>query len=290
MSKVLCPKCGNVANGGPGFWGHSKPYCLSCGWNLEFARETERASLKQLPWSLLLLAAFFIFIGFLSKSGFALLPFLFLCVFLVGGAIMSWRKLRLIEASHPAVAYTTVLPAAPPAEEVSRQTHINADRHLWALIKPRRVRLKPIARVIVVALPISWIFIAYFGYQMIRNEVVVASPLAMLRDIGVFLLFALIWSAIGIKTARTAMRDRKLLADGEFTRGVVTHQEAIGGKHRRSQICYQFRDLAGRLVQGKGTDESWEFYEDMQVPVFYNAQDPDENVALCATSCALIKN
>ncbi len=42
---------------------------------------------------------------------------------------------------------------------------------------------------------------------------------------------------------------------------VVIHQETWRGKHRHSQIRYEFRDSSGRLAQGKGTDESWGLYE-----------------------------
>jgi hypothetical protein len=56
MKKLACPKCGMVTMGGSGFWGTSKPYCSFCGWNLQAAKELERASLKQLPKSLLFLA------------------------------------------------------------------------------------------------------------------------------------------------------------------------------------------------------------------------------------------
>jgi hypothetical protein len=73
--------------GGSGFWGTSKPHCSFCGWNLQLAKEVEQASLKQLPRSLLLLAGFFAFVGFLSKSGFALFPFLFLSVFVVAARL-----------------------------------------------------------------------------------------------------------------------------------------------------------------------------------------------------------
>jgi len=36
---------------------------------------------------------------------------------------------------------------------------------------------------------------------------------------------------------------------------------------------------------GKGTDESWGLYEDMEAPIFYNPTNPSENVTLCAATC-----
>src|SRR6267142_490089 len=248
MKKLTCPKCGMEVIGGSGFWGTSKPYCSFCGWNLQLAKEIERESLRQFPRNLLLFARFFAFVGYLSKSGFAFFPFLFLSVFVVGRAIVSWRKLKLLEVSHPAVAYANTLPWAMAAKENIKKTPVNTHLYLSALSKPRMVRFKPVARV---------------------------------------LLFALIWSVIGITIIRSARRDRKLLAEGDVAMAIVTHQELIRGKHRRSQIRYEFRDASGRLVQGKGTDESWGLYEDMEAPILYNPTNPSENVTLCAATCEL---
>jgi len=287
MKKIFCPRCGMEAIGGNGFWGTSKPYCSLCGWNVSLAKETERASLKQLPWALLLFASFFAFVGYLSKSGFALFPFLFLSVFVVVGAIASWRKLKLLEVSHPAAAYASTLPSVMAAKETLKKTPVNTHLYLSGLSKPRIVRFKPVARVITIAFPISWIFIVYFGFKIMRDEIAVSSPLATLRDLGPLLLFALIWSVIGITTIRSARRDRKLLSEGELAIAIVTHQELSGGKRRQSKIRYEFKDVTGRLVRGGGTDESWELYEDMEVPVFYDAEDPGKNVALCAATCEL---
>jgi uncharacterized membrane protein YoaK (UPF0700 family) len=113
------------AIGGSTFWGLSKPYCSFCGWNLQLAKDMERASLKQWAWSLLLFAVFFVLVGYLSKSGFAFFPFLFLSVFVIGGAIASWRKLKLLEASHPATAYTNTLSSVTTTKESSREIRIN---------------------------------------------------------------------------------------------------------------------------------------------------------------------
>jgi hypothetical protein len=213
-----------------------------------------------------------------------------LSIFIIGGAITSWRRLRVLEAAQPTPVYenarTSVI--APKASPKQDRTNAQQYLYLWALTKPRRVRLKPVARVITIAFPISWIFIVYFGFQIVRDEIAVSGPLATLRDLGPLLLFALVWSVIGITTIRTARRDRRLLADGNLAIGTVTHQELSGGKHQTSQIQYEFQDSNGRRVHGDGTDESWEVYEDMEVPVFYDPEVPRRNVALCGATCELI--
>ena len=80
MSAILCPRCGTEAAGGKGFWGLSKPFCTSCGWNVALAKEEKRSELKQLPMSLLLIAGFFGAIAYFSKQELSLFPLLFFLV------------------------------------------------------------------------------------------------------------------------------------------------------------------------------------------------------------------
>jgi hypothetical protein len=175
----MCPKCGMEAISGSGFWGSSKPYCSFCGWNLQAAKELEKASLRELPKTLLLFAAFFGVLGYLFKSGFALIPFLFLSVFIVASGIVSWRKLKLLETSHPEALYTGSQTSSMAANEGMRRVRTNANQHLWGLSKPRRVRLKPVPLVISIAFPISWIFIAFFGYQAVRDQFGASYPITL---------------------------------------------------------------------------------------------------------------
>jgi len=93
-------------------------------------------------------------------------------------------------------------------------------------------------------------------------------------------LFVLIWLSITIPTIRGVFRDRRLLSNGEIGIAVVTRQSSTGGKTKTSRIEYQFKDAAGRQYSGKSTDESRELYEDMETPVFYNPENPAENIAL----------
>jgi hypothetical protein len=279
MPYVLCPKCRNEAIGGSGFWGASKPYCSYCGWNLERAKETERKALKQAPWTLLLFIAFFVALGYVSKSGFSLFPFLFLSLFIAGYVIV-WRKLRLLESSHPAGAYTSAATGIL-ADRQDLQNITGSFQYLQNLNRPRPVRLKPVPRIISIAFPLSIVLIAILGYQMVR--------LSPLKDLIPILFVSLIWSTIGIMTIRTARRDRRLLSDGEFAVGIITSQELSGGKHRRSTIRYQFKNAAGLLVEGEGTDDSRHLYEDMQIAVFYDPAHASENVALACASCEFEK-
>jgi hypothetical protein len=62
--------------------------------------------------------------------------------------------------------------------------------------------------------------------------------------------------AIAIMSIRRAIRDQKLLVEESLAFGVVTRQYLTGGKHRRSEIQYEFKDAAGRAYIRSATDDS----------------------------------
>ena len=281
MKTIFCPKCGMEPIGGSGFWGTSKPYCSFCGWNLELARDIERASLKQLPWGFALFASFCALAGYLSKSGFLLFPFLLASVFLVASAIASWRKLKLLEASHPTTAYATPLPSVTAPEAKAQANRGAAFEHLRFLTTPRQVRFKPVPRVISIAFPISVVAGLYWAFLLARAGITMSS------DLLVLLGGAIVWSAIAITSIRRAIRDRKLLAEGNLAIAVITRQYLTGGKHQRNQIEYEFKDAAGRTYLRSVTDDSRTLYEEMETPVFYSPTNPEVNVPLATASCEL---
>ncbi|MBZ5526402.1 MAG: hypothetical protein LAN71_00670 [Acidobacteriia bacterium] len=274
---------------GSGFWSTPKPYCSFCGWNLNLARGIERKSLKQLPWGFLFITSFYAALRYVFKIEFPFFFVLIACVFLIFGAIVSWRRLKLLKTSHPEEAYTNVLPSVKAAQDKAKQARRDPYQHLQILLKPRQVRLKSVPRAIAFAFPISWIFIVYFGYLIVRDQIAASGALSTSGNLAAFLWFTFIWALIAIPTIRSARRDRRLLAEGDLAMATITHQELTSGKHRRSEIHFQFRDAAGKLALGEGTDDSRLLYEDMEIPVFYNPDNPLENVALATASCELVE-
>jgi hypothetical protein len=244
------------AIGGSGFWGTSKAYCSFCGWNLVRAKETEREALKQLPWGFLLLLIFCALTGYSRKSGFtfSFSVFAVFSAFLLTLGIVTWRKLRILETSHPSASYVNPVTSTIRVEQGSRPTGIDRCHYLATLPKPRRVRVKPIPRIIAIAYPLSMVFVIYFGYETARNDIVVSGLRAMFGNLGFFLFFSLVWSGVGLMTIRKTRRDRRLLGEGALAIATITSQELTGGKHRRS----------------------------------YNPSDPLENVVLETAACELV--
>ena len=107
-------------------------------------------------------------------------------------------------------------------------------------------------------------------------------------DVAFFLAFAGISLTVMGGTIRSVFRDRRLIANGDIAVGVIVCQETIGGKSKTSRIEYDFKDAAGRTYTGKCDDGSRELYEVMQTLVFYNRDNPAENVALVGAKFDLV--
>jgi hypothetical protein len=288
MPEIQCPKCGALALGGRTTWGQSTPYCTVCGWNVERAKERERKALKQLPFAVLWFA-FIVGIGGYSssfKSGMGFIAIVFAGV-LAAAAFRSWKKLKDLSRCEPHVKPATDLKLPSSSSPDALRNRIVYDR-LIALGKPRRTKLKKSSFVLLavfacIAGVALWTFAV--GHQTNRPK---ANPGNTITDVAFFLIFGIISTAIVGGTLRSVFRDRRLLADGDIAIAVITSQGIAGGKSKTSRIKYDFKDAAGRVFSGKSYDESRELYEDMQTIVFYNRDNPSENVPVVGAMFKLV--
>lgn len=99
--------------------------------------------------------------------------------------------------------------------------------------------------------------------------------------VPLFILYA--W----LQDLRHEVRNRSMLELGKLTVGHVTSQETVGGKSKRSQITYTFKDESGFERSGKGTDRSRKYLEGMPLLVFFDQSDPAKSVAACCTTWRL---
>jgi hypothetical protein len=82
-----------------------------------------------------------------------------------------------------------------------------------------------------------------------------------------------------LQDLRHEIRNRSLLELGKLTVGRVMSQETVGGKSKKGQITYAFRDDAGFERSGKGTDRSRKYQTGMPLLVFFDQNDPAKSVA-----------
>ena len=102
--------------------------------------------------------------------------------------------------------------------------------------------------------------------------------------------FLVIFASSWVYELRRELRNRPILANGEFALGRVTSQQDVGGRTRKSKIAYEFTDALGRTWTGKGYDSTKAYTANTSLIVFYESNDPSQNVALCTTVWRLRSN
>jgi hypothetical protein len=162
---------------------------------------------------------------------------------------------------------------------------------IYELPTPRRVRVGPVHRVLIGALPVASVFLIYSGVQELQSSRQIGTHWSFL-DSAYFEIFTpvilIVISGIALWRVR---RDAALLRDGALVEGVVTHQKqvAAGGRGNRkvNRVRYRFNDASSQMFQGTARDETGKLRVDMTVPVFYDPKNPERNVAICSACCEL---
>ena len=175
----------------------------------------------------------------------------------------------------------------------TRDEHLPASyAYILSLPKPRRVQANALTLIIIGSLPLASIFLVYSGLQTFLSLRQASTKQSFLYPATLGLLVPAILIVISSYAFWKLRRDMALLRYGELAIGVVTHQKLVlisgrGGRRRQSRIRYRFKDPAGQLFQGTGTDNSKKLLVNMAVPVFYKAEDPEQNVSICTAICEL---
>jgi hypothetical protein len=149
------------------------------------------------------------------------------------------------------------------------------------LPRPRPVRMsirgKMMAAIVSVALLTSFGAYAAADVVMRRNARI---PYAGPSQFPIYILsivFALIFTIV---MANIIGRQKSLLAEGEMGMArVVDRVLARNG----ANIRYDFTTALGEHVSGSAPDGSRKLSVGMNVPVFYDAQNPKKQLALCAS-------
>jgi hypothetical protein len=293
MIAIKCPQCGAQTTNRKASWGPDKPCCPVCGWNLERAKEDERQELRRAPVVLLCCALVLGVVGYrfaTATNGTSLVLFIVVAI-AVGMALASRIKLKAMGASQSSTAFSdTSRPASPIESLTAKESSIRlVYESVLTLSKPRRTSLKASTVVkLVVFLCIIYLAWQFFG---LAQHATFSKP----KTIGTiaYLVFVVVlaasWATKGVAMVRSVFRDRNLLANGEVAIAIVVRQQTdTGGRYKTSAIEYQFEDQSDRRYMGKCDDNSLELYEDMQTLVFYNRDNPAENVALVGATSELV--
>lgn len=164
-------------------------------------------------------------------------------------------------------------PVAGPFDEIGGA--------LASMPAPRDVRLSRRGKTTVTVLMIA-LLAALAGYlatlAVARRALGDQSPQASQFPLDALAIGVI--AVISIVLLTLVARQKQLMAEGEVAIARVTRRWQT---HRGPAIRYEFMTLRGEHLQGGAGDGSRQLAVGMNVPVFYDAQKPKRQLALCAS-------
>ena len=252
-----------------------KIYCPQCGWNRDEADKQTRLLLRLLPVLVILFDApliIWIFVGhaevpILAALGVLAIVPAMLVVLVVTG------KVRIGGSGAPPQSGTN--PVAAPSEDLAEQYRILAE-----LPCPRPVRLSRSGKTNITVLAVALLMFAG-----VLVAVAVLQPPGARRNLGasnllVYVLPVGLLTLITFAMQRALLQQRHLLSEGKMAMGRVTKQWVA---RNGNGIRYEFSIPAGKTFSRMTVDNQRRIFPGMNVPVFYDAQQPKKQVALCAS-------
>lgn len=211
----------------------------------------------------------------LFRGGVALLrPVVFL---LLAGAtaliaLAAWRSSKRNETTPRSTS-------SRPDEE--QQFHM-----LLELARPRPVRLSARGKSSLIVLAAGMLLLVIVLTLMATLPAAGARrSVASGRMILVYAVPLGLVAVLGLLMRRGLAREKNLLAQGELTLGRVTRQWR---SRNGNGIRYEFSPAGGQAISRSCTDYSRQFSEGMAIPVFYQTDQPNRQIALCGSFYEII--
>ena len=155
-----------------------------------------------------------------------------------------------------------------------------AGRAIADLPRPRRVRMSwrgktKVAMVAVIVLASMGLFVAGLASNSAAAQRNGGSPQTLPFVLPIlFLLVIVPWLLVAV------LRQKPLLTDGEVAAARVTKRWAA---RHGPRIQYEFTTPLGQRFSRSASDGPGQLSAGMSVPVFYDAQRPKRQLALCAS-------
>lgn len=152
---------------------------------------------------------------------------------------------------------------------------------LSALPRPRPVRMsrqgKLKAGVTTGALVIA---VGIFVSGAMRSQPAAARGVAASSPVLMFVLPMALVAVVSLVMLSALARQKRLVVEGEMALARVTKR---GISRNGPNIGYEFTTPIGERLTGSAQDGSRQLAVGMNVPVFYDAQSPKKQVALCGS-------
>jgi len=283
MSIITCPRCGSQIPLRRFFNVASKPFCARCGWNLDRAEAAvagKNTVVKLLPIGVVAIGLFAFFGATRGNSPFIfLLPALFALVALL--PVWGYYSARKALAAAKFTVNPDLRQAQPPIPPSLQM--------LQSLPRPRRTRFSFTGNIAAAVIA----FTAVGVLNAIAFVAISRRPLSHNNpDITALLPLLFVLPVFGFVVVIPFFREKRnlpLLRDGELAFARVTAQQRVQqGKTSYSRVDYEFKTNTGQIVRNSCRDVTSSIFEDMTIPVFYDALDPSKNIAACATYLKIV--
>ena len=257
-----------------------KAYCPQCGWNRDAAEKQTRLLLRLLPVLVIVFDApliIYIFIGHAEMPSLAALGAVaivpaILVVLVVRG------KVR-IGSSGASTGSSAKTEAAGAGSNAAPSGAITGEyRALAKLPRPRPVRMSRQGRMNTAIIAFSMLCFAAALVAMVVIKPASGTGNTPPRLVVFALPIALV-AVIVFVMRRSLVQQRWLLAEGEIAMARVTKQWVARNGHG---IRYEFTAPNGETFSRMTTDNAHQLTVGMNVPVFYDPDEPKKQVAVCA--------
>ena len=284
-----CPRCHGAT-----VLAINTPYCPNCGWNRELAIINARSSLVTLPIGFAMMAGFVFFMVHFwrFRNPYQIAIF---CVVPTVGILINYVVMKRALSKLEALPAPTTRSASSAAADVMRASATDAggkssgeiepsaqDQALLRTSRPREIQMAKGGKFSLAALAVA---VALFGTILGAHLYTVWARTLSFATFetkdwamaGGFILLLL----LPVGMWRSQVRECDLLENGEIAMGRILRQWNDDNGH--SSIQYEFSDSQGRKHRGIGSDCTKKLYEGMSVPVFYDRDNPQRQIAYCAT-------
>lgn len=289
MPIPVCPVCHKRAS-----VAGQQLYCMSCGWNREAGMRALSGSMRVTPVGIVMFAGFVLFLVFVwhfrdpAQIAIIAVPLAFglaFNYFYYKNRLAKLQALPVSVSSEPATetawsGQATNAPQAQPGPTVM----FPPDPKYEALLSvpcPRQIRVSTRGKLsLFVGLIVVAVFGSFVGKGLYATWAQAQSFAAFGSKDWLLVGLAVLLLLIPYGIWRAQVRECDLLENGEVAMARITGQWFNRSDY---SIRYEFTDFLGHSHQGMCSDNTQKLQQGMAVPVFYDRQNPDRQIAYCAT-------
>jgi hypothetical protein len=281
MASITCPFCGNTITFHRFILSTNKPFCPNCGWNADRARKDLASKGKNLKLvaAIAVIVTIAVIIGLVrGNEFFSLFPLALLAIVLTSAYWWDFMgtKREMDDVLSPS--------KTNPVESDSSPVPSPFLQKVLSMTRPRRVVLRPVGRFS--ALIFAFLLFVTGSLGLFAAESIVPGEFRWKEILPLFPLFAILVilvTAISFTMARE-QKKRSIIRDGEVAAARVISQRVVArGKQSYNQITYEFAPPSGPLIRKTERDHTKLIFEDMLIPVFFEAGSPSACFSLTST-------